>query len=271
MVEPGTAITAVAAIAGAAKIGAPLVQRVLGPTPDMLGNELAEWTEHRLRNVGRIVEKAGQKLPPDTDPEGAVPPRVLARIIADGSFCEDTVAVEYLGGVMASSRSGVSRDDRGATLAATIGRMSTYELRAHYIFYKAAHDLLKGTDVDLRTSAGRIESGRIFLPSTDFGIAMAFSPPESPTDVLLHTLTRLKQEDLIGSQWGFGPPESVATFGQVPEHGVVYEVSLHGIQLFAWAFGHTADAVSVFLNESSDFEMDPPLEVPIATGIGGSA
>ena len=127
MVEPGTAIAAVGAIAGATKLGAPLVQRVLGPTADLLGNELADWTERRLTNVGRVVENAAKKLPPDADPEGAVAPRVLARIIADGSFCEDDVGVEYLGGVMASSRSGVSRDDRGATLAALIGRMSTYE------------------------------------------------------------------------------------------------------------------------------------------------
>ena len=40
------------------------------------------------------MNNAAKKIPEGED--GSVPPRVLAGIVNDGSFCDDEVAVEYL-------------------------------------------------------------------------------------------------------------------------------------------------------------------------------
>ncbi|HEY3881349.1 MAG TPA: hypothetical protein VGM12_22375, partial [Trebonia sp.] len=38
-----------------------LLLRVLGPTADAIGEALGRFTAYRLRNVGRIVERADKK------------------------------------------------------------------------------------------------------------------------------------------------------------------------------------------------------------------
>lgn len=74
------------------------------------------------------VEKSGEM-----DETEAVPPKVLRDILNEASFNDDQVSVEYFGGVLASSKSGIARDDRASTITATLSRMSTYQIRCHYV------------------------------------------------------------------------------------------------------------------------------------------
>jgi hypothetical protein len=72
------------------------LSRVFGPSADAPGQALGRGTEFRLRNIGRIVEKADQKLGDRADGPGSVPLRVIGTILDEGSYCDDELIVEYL-------------------------------------------------------------------------------------------------------------------------------------------------------------------------------
>ena len=109
--DPATGLT----ILGSAVGGAKLVEKLLGPTADYVGTGLKNWAEKRVTNASRIFEKAAEKLGSRIDEPGAVPPRVLKEILDEGLYCDDELTAEYFGGVLASSRSSISRDDRAAS------------------------------------------------------------------------------------------------------------------------------------------------------------
>src|SRR4051812_25084796 len=117
----GTGLSILGAAAGSAQV----VEKILGPTAEYLGNNLRDWTQRGVENVGRIFQTAQRKLGSKIESEGSVPPKVLKNILQEGAFCEDKLSTEYFGGVLASSRSEVSRDDRGAAFASLVGRLSS--------------------------------------------------------------------------------------------------------------------------------------------------
>src|SRR4051794_14534377 len=94
-------VTTAALIAAGAAVGSRTVDKVLGPSAEHLGEILNErLTEFRARNIGRVIEAADRKGGRD----GTVPPRVAHRLLEDGSYCDDELMAEYLGGVLAGSR-----------------------------------------------------------------------------------------------------------------------------------------------------------------------
>src|SRR5213595_3176893 len=105
MADPNTGL----AVLGAAIGTKDLIVKVLGPTAEYLGGGLKDWTQRRVANLARTFSAAARKLPESPSPDEAVPPRVLRAVMNDASFAEDPVMAEYFGGVLASSRSGVSR------------------------------------------------------------------------------------------------------------------------------------------------------------------
>src|SRR5262245_36424227 len=113
----------------------PLLEKLLGPTAEYIGEGMKEFTKKRAENIRRIFAYAAKLLGPRLELPGAVPAKVLRGVIDDGSFADDELAAQYFGGVLASARTGVSRDDRGATFNALLTRLSSYQIRAHYVFY----------------------------------------------------------------------------------------------------------------------------------------
>jgi hypothetical protein len=81
-----------------------LVLKMLGPSADYIGEALAQYTEKAHKNLGRVVANAVGKARDRLDEEGSVPPRVLMEVANQGLYAEDPVTVDYLGGVLASSR-----------------------------------------------------------------------------------------------------------------------------------------------------------------------
>jgi hypothetical protein len=193
MVDTGTGL----AVLGPSAV----VLKILGPTADYVGDGLQQWTEARAQNLRRVFSKAEQKLGPERLEEpGQVPPRVLKGVLDEGQFCADELGAEYLGGVLASSRSDVERDDRGAALVALVSRLSTYQLRTHYIAYSGAQRLLAGGDLEFGDGSKRREMA-FFLPRSTWIPAMEFSPSESADSLAIvdHVLMGLAREDLIDS------------------------------------------------------------------------
>lgn len=250
---------------------APLALKVLGPTADYVGGELQQWTERRHENVRRIFEAAARKLDEEElEQPGQVPPRVLKEILAQGSYCDDELGAEYFGGVLASSRTEMSRDDRSAALAALIGRLSAYQLRTHYVLYEHARRLLNPRSIEIGLDAIRREEGRIFIPYSAWEAGMAFDPVEGGQagEILQHTLFGLMREDLLEEEYASAEREVLAhTYKRnFPSGGLVYTISMHGIELFNKAHGVSGEFI-----DTTFVSPDPGFAIGIEIEIGGGS
>lgn len=227
----GLAITAYLAKDGIAKL--------LGPTADYLGERLGDLTRRRVESIGRIFSNASGKLGDQLDAPGQVSPRVLRTVMNEGSYCEDSVAVEYLGGVLASSRTEHGRDDRGVRMARLVDNLSTYQLRTHYLLYSSIAKLFSGSQCSFATNDER-RMMRIFLPMQGYANSMGFSQEEwDNPQILSHIWHGLSSDGLIDGSWQFGNQESFKTvFTEAPSAGLLCSPSSLGAELFLWAFGH---------------------------------
>lgn len=224
------------------------IWRLLGPTAEYLGGKGQELTEIGVNNLERVFTHAIARLPADAPQDGAVPPRVLRLAVTEGAFTEDEVAAAYLGGVLASSKVAGGRDDRGVSINATISRLSTFQLRLHYVTYMALHYLLQGVESDFG-STGAIKN-HMHFGTTGLLVAMGmldeFNDPDFNVDgVLSHALYGLSKEELIGDwmfQW---------------DKGLSCSPTPIGTELFLWANGQGRRSIEYFFDR--EFE---PIDVP---------
>lgn len=245
--DPATAI----ALFGSAQ----LAVKVLGPTADYLGEGIKDWTELRVQNVRRIFEKAESRIGVNADPGQPVPPKVLKHVIDEGSFSDDVLTAEYLGGVLASSKSGISRDDRGASFAALVTRLSTYQIRTHYILYRVARTLLLGSQENFGLGSTRVEHGRFFLPMETYEQAMNYEEGENPGAIIQHAIWGLAKDDLIGQSFiSAGNKDHLARLVPgVPGPGILFELTAYGMELFVWANGSGRVGLPAFTDVDADF------------------
>jgi len=249
--DPGTGLTILGTAVGSAK----LVEKILGPTADYIGDGLAEWTKKRVDNVSRIFTKAHDKLGDRIDQPGMIPPLILKGIFEDGSYRDDEVVAEYFGGVLASSRTGVSRDDRGGAYLNTITRLSTYQIRAHFFLYSIFRNLYRGHKENLARLSSLRNLG-VFIPDHVIDKAMAFIESEDRWIILTHCTNGLVREELISPNRFFGKAENVGEFMRrtVPCSGLYFEPSILGIELYLWAHGQGDIPVKKFLEVEIDLK-----------------
>lgn len=227
--------------------------RILGPTADYLGGELERFTRKRIENLGRIFQSAEVKLGPDRlEGPGHVPPKVLKAVLSDGSYSDDDVSLEYFGGVLASSRTEVGRDDRGARLARVIGNLSTYQVRSHYLIYSSISRVFSAKKARFGKAEDRAKM-QLFIPGEAFITAMEFTDRELENpQIFHHILDGLSSDGLIEGRWMFGDRESLLKdVKKVPSDGIVCSPSLLGAELFLWAFGYGDQQLEFVL--SGDF------------------
>ena len=211
-----------------------LMSRLLGPTADVLGQWLADLTSYRLNNTRRIVENAAGKTEPGV--QGEVPPRVAFQILQEGSLSDNELIAEYLGGVLAASRTPSGRDDRGVSWADFVNGMSALEIRAHFMLYRAWEEALRGqADVDLWTQADR-DTIRLYVDEIEFQQLLVVGSDVPTADALSHALIGLQRRGLITAS-GWGSRDHV-TF---KNHNFTYVISTNitfaGIELYGWALG----------------------------------
>ena len=97
-----------------------------------VADEATERIRSRLRNVRhKAAAKSGGAVvrPPD---------RVAFKALTEAAITDDEVAADYLGGVLAASG---PENDEATPIIALIGRLSSYQLRFHYIVYRELHRL----------------------------------------------------------------------------------------------------------------------------------
>lgn len=241
-----------------------LTLKLLGPTVDYLGEGMRVWSETRMRNVRGIFDKAERKIDPSTlRDSGAVAPRVLRGVLSDGSFVTDELSQDYFGGVLASSHSESGRDDRAATYIELLARLSTYQIRTHYVLYCAAQVACAAMPgIDLSHVAGRDRVGDFFMRFPRFFTLLDLSDSEMDDlpAVLTHALVGLHREGLIGVHWHFSTDRdnvSASEAGQgheFPCGGLVFGLSMFGIELFCAAHGFSGEPASTFVEPSPHFE-----------------
>lgn len=233
-----------------------LVEKLLGPTADYIGEGIKTWAEKRINNLNNIFTIAIKRLGYRIELEGTVPPKVLKGILYEGSYCDDFLAQEYFGGVLASSRSGISRDDRGASINALISRLSAYQLRTHYIFYHMLKHLFNGTCINVGIGEGR-EKMQTYVPLDVYVYAMEFDGQENVEVLWDHIMFGLAKESLIDDFFYSGDKEYIKQFfGKAPGPGIIFQPSPLGIELFLWAYGKGDLPIKEFFNPMNQFEID---------------
>ena len=241
-----------------------VIAKVLGPTADYLGEGLRDLTKRRLQSIGRILSNAFEKLGSRLDEPGQVHPRILKTVMNEGSYCEDPLAVEYFGGVLASSRTELGRDDRGARVAKAVDNLSTYHLRTHYLLYSTIASLFSRSGKTFSTDDDRARM-EVFLPAEGYLKSMEFSQEEWPNPQILHHIWHgLDSDNLIEGRWQFGDQRSLKSiFPGAPGDGIVCHPSALGAELFLWAFGHGNQPLDYLLSGDLDAEVDGlPNRVP---------
>jgi hypothetical protein len=226
----------------AAALGIKLVNDVCGPTAKYLGKELATYAKAGVENLKKVFHHAAAHLKATGKNGGQVPPRVLKEVLAQGYFCEDELQATYLGGVLASSKSEVSRDDRAISYAMLIAALSTYQIRTHYILYSS---ILRTRQYppDRVIKAISSHGATIVIRESDYRMAMDFTGSESPEIIGQHAFVGLANRGLCEGG------ESVVTPYQ-PKPGdepfrYFYPTTL-GIELFLWGLGCGEQGIAAF-------------------------
>jgi hypothetical protein len=259
--SPAEVSGALGALFGARAAGRGLA-RLLGPATDEVAEALRRRVAYATGNIERVVNNASAKI---QDPEqlGQVPPRVAMRILEESSYSDDDFVVEYLGGVLASSRTPVGRDDRGNTFAALVSRMSTYELRTHYVCYTVIRQLLVGRDVNFN-DINQAQANKTFIPFRVYTSAMDFIPDEDWQELFTHAISWLDRDDLIDFQ-SAGSAEHLKESRATPfarEPGIVVVPTVLGVALYLWAHGQGGHSLKRFLDAGQDWEFRTELEIP---------
>lgn len=230
--EPITTVGAGLAVIGSKDI----LVKMLGPTADYVGGEVKNFVQKCNVNLDNIFIRAQKKLGSRIDEPGTVSPRVLKHVIDEGRFCEDSIVSDYYGGVLASSKSDVARDDRGVAVLATIKSLSVYQLRLHYLFYSVVYNIYNGKGKKLGTDRAQMS---VYIPLSVYLQAMDFAQYEEAGAILAHSVEGLVRSGLVdSSQYSYGSKEHLAkTFPCATEKGLIMTPNVYGAEVFLWGQG----------------------------------
>lgn len=244
-------VTGIIAVLGGAK----LIEKLLGPSFEYIGENLESYTKKMASNLSKVFSSAEKKLGDRIEEPGKISPKVLKSILENGAWCEEELQAEYFGGVLASSRVDVSRDDRGAYFSSIICNLSSYQLRLHYLLYTSLRELFLGKSYNFGDPSDR-KRMRVFIPDPSFIVSMEFTPEEiKKYDVLKqHAIWGLVNAGLIDREFSYGTPDYLQKqYPEIKESGMILRPSQLGAELYLWAYGHGQLLVNSLLDKSVSF------------------
>ena len=212
------------------------VNRVFGGSLDAINDFLRTLTARRLGRVLKTIEMAEAKLRHDSPKDGTVVERVW-ECTFQAANSEDPWVMEYLSGVLASSRNSPNPDDRGARVSLAVAQLSAYQLRAHYAFYRIMRKELQGVVIEDTLDRSEMASNyRVFVPRRVIDAALDIEASD-PHQVFSHSLWGLRQDHLLGL-FAVGDVHRLREKGyDVDEPGLVISPYNVGIELFMWGHG----------------------------------
>jgi hypothetical protein len=119
--------------------------------------------------------------------------------------------VEYLGGLLAGSKSPGGRDDRAVTWTRIVTGLSSFQIRAHYLLYRelASHLHNQAPDLDMSYEP-QMKRATLYLDLDEFEAALmaliedgSEDSAESPEAILRHSLFGLCRIGLLYDSWHY--------------------------------------------------------------------
>jgi len=242
-----------------------ILLKVFGPTADLIGDGIKRCSQRAAKNVENIIRIAISKMKEKIETPGEIPPKVIKGFLIEGPFIEDEIAAEYFGGVLASSKSKNSRDDRGAVCINILSSLSTYQIRTHYILYS----LLRNNFISFNNVIGpgvNRDIMYIYLPTKSYydtmDLTSEYSDDEQKLSILAHSMNGMKRLNLV-EIFKYGKkdiflhesikykfPDYPIDERQLSRHGITFEPSPFGMEIFLWAHGLGNVPHQQFLNKS---------------------
>jgi hypothetical protein len=246
------------------KAAAGLFMRVLGPSADEIGEALRRYTAYRLRNVGRIVETADDKAG-NAEDDAIVNPRVARVLLEEGSYCDDPLMTNYLGGVLAASRTQDGRDDRAVTWSRLLADLSALQIRAHYLLYREWADRLHGIYINLGLGEN-CQKATMHVESDEFETVLAAGSGVDGYTAMTHALYGLAGAGLIQDDFSSGTSRKSGLFKRGSayikskfEQVLDVRPSPSGLELYGWAQGLPGLAPNEFPIKAVPFDLDDPI------------
>jgi hypothetical protein len=231
-IEPGSA--------GRAAIAPTLLARVLGSSADAVGDDLRHYTQYRLGNAERIVERAAARSR-SLDNGSSVNLRVAHVLLADGSYCDDELMADYLGGLLAASCTPKGRDDRAVAWSKLISSLSSLQIRAHYLLYREWAARLRIIGVyELGVDAVRTQA-TMEISAPEFTKILAGDSEVDENDALGHAIGGLVRVRLLADNFFYN------------DELVNVAPSITGLELYGWAQGLQGLSPRSFASKAQPF------------------
>lgn len=220
----------------AAYMSKDVLQKLLGPTADYIGGEIAGLAKKCNVNLNAIFEKSLVKLGRRAEEQGHVSPRILKEVVTEGRFCEDALVAEYYAGILAGSRTQDQSDDRGLAILAVLKSLSIFQIRTHCAFYQTLRIALYGTRARLGMDD---QDMRLFISFDSFCDAISIPRAKASWDILTHCIAGGVRSGIFGQGSTYGPPEFLRTKDgwSAPSDGLVIYPNVFGAEVFLWALG----------------------------------
>lgn len=242
-----------AAASKAAEQAGPLIQRALGPSADVLGEHWAAKLRDHFTKTRKVVDVANRRIR-DSDHQGRVPPRVANRIFEESEYCDDELVTEYLGGVLASSKTSLDMADLGNAYAAYVAQLAVDHLRAHYHIYAELQRVAHGKAVKWQSRTEVEHAASLMIP---FTVAFRDFCPSSDYDDLFSILRWLQREQLLLLREGGALSALARSFDDVSDNGVIVQPTALGIELFMWGLGRGSRKIGRYLlDDPADYVID---------------
>lgn len=249
------------AILGTAKV----IEKVLGPTAEYIGDGLQRWTENRVQNVKKIFSIAVERLGDDINRPGQIPPRVLKGVLDEGSYVVNEIGAQYFGGILAASRSTDIHDDRGVAFIDLLTRMSSYQIRLHYILYYLLKEMYDNHPYSITSEKDRHKL-QMLVPLNSLKKSLGVGRREFNM-MLNHSSFGLYRESLLESFFWGAPNDFYKKFDHIKNLRVDVESfrftpSSFGVELYLWVHGNKDIDMKDFFSTRIDKVDSLDIELP---------
>lgn len=238
-------------------------KRVLGPTADLIGKDLAKAYEFAKRNISRVINVADSKLGTTSNTGGGVHPRIARRVFNEIRDMDSAFAAEYFGGILASSHGPESDDDSAAPFLKMLENLSARQMQlhffTHYLYCQSLATLARSPEC-------RVEN---FWKNYGIVIEVEFLKELYEEDIfswrLAEDLRNLIAEEAIGPDFTLRDGDQVVgrNHRKLQQSGLYVTFSLPGLRLFLRALGQRGQNPEVLpfmeIDESLSPELRPSL------------
>lgn len=207
----------------------------------------------RESNIIKILEIFAMRFLGDKE-NVEVSQKILREIINAGSYCDDEVALNYYAGLLGSSLSEEGKDDRGIYFCNIINRLSSYQLRIHYLVAINLLDTHKNNEKIIEDEIiEEIKDFRVTIHSCNYHFskqyfmdAMLFNSSEKLNfeNIFNQSLEGLEQENLLSM--------NLATAKDGVEY-YNYKLTNLGKNLFLWSTGNKDVSLNNFFEINNNY------------------